>query len=324
MSTVDASHSPPYIPKKAKIGEPQSRTLQQQQRLWGWIFLSPWIIGFTLFTAAPIIMSLGFTFTNFSLSSTDPIEFVGLANWQKLLTDPLALTALGVTLKFAALAVPIGIILPLGLAVLLNAKHLFGKRIWRTLFYMPYMVPAVSGIFIWMSFMNAQAGWLNRFLKLIGIQDPPNWLGDASWILPAFVFMGIWGVGNAMLTMLATIQGVPTELYEAADVDGANSVIKFFRITLPMISPVIFYNLVLSVIGLMQYFVVPYVVTRGTGQPGNSAYFFNMHLYKTAFTFFDMGYGATQAWLIFIVALILTVGLFLSSRYWVYYAGERE
>jgi multiple sugar transport system permease protein len=124
-----------------------------------------------------------------------------------------------------------------------------------------------------------------------------------------------------MLTMLATMQGVPTELYEAAEVDGAGAWSKFYKITVPMISPVIFYNLVLSVIGLMQYFVVPYIVTRGTGQPNNAAYFFNMHLYKTAFTFFDMGYGATQAWLIFLVALVLTIILFSTSRRWVYYAG---
>jgi multiple sugar transport system permease protein len=298
----------------------QRWTLMQQQRVWGWIFLSPWIIGFLLFTAAPIIASLIFTFTEFNLSNPE-IKFVGLKNWQKLFSDPLALTALGVTFKFALFAVPVGIVLPLGLAALLNSKFLAGKRLWRTLFYLPYMVPAVSTIFIWQSFLNGQTGWLNRILRLVGVADPPNWFQDENWILFAFLLVGVWGVGNAMLTMLATMQGVPTELYEAADVDGANGWVKFYRITIPMISPVIFYNLVLSVIGLMQYFVFPYIVTRGTGQPNNSAYFFNMHLYKTAFTYFDMGYGATQAWLIFIIALALTIGLFATSRRWVYYSS---
>lgn len=298
----------------------QKRTLQQQQRLWGWLFLSPWIIGFVVFTAAPILASLLFTFTEFNLSNPE-IKFIGLKNWSKLFADPLTWTALGVTLKFALFAVPVGLIIPIGLAALLNSKWLVGKRIWRTLFYMPYMVPAVSGIFIWQSFLNGQTGWLNRVLRLIGIMDPPNWLGDANWISFAFILMGIWGVGNAMLIMLATMQGVPTELYEAADVDGANGWVKFLRITLPLISPVIFYNLVLSFIGLMQYFVVPYIVTRGTGQPGNSAFFFNMHLYKTAFTFFDMGLAAAQAWLIFIVAISITAILFATSRYWVYYTS---
>jgi multiple sugar transport system permease protein len=298
----------------------QRMSIERRQRLWGWLFLSPWIIGFVVFTAAPIIASLIFTFTDFNLGSSE-IHFVGLKNWQKLFTDPLALTSLTTTIKFALFALPIGILIPLGLAALLNSKSLFGKRIWRTLFYMPYMVPAVSGIFVWLSFLNGQTGWLNRILQAVGVVDPPNWLQDETWILQAFVIMGLWGIGNAMLTMLATMQGVPTELYEAADVDGANGWTKFMRITLPMISPVIFYNVVLSVIGLMQYFETPYVATRGTGHPGTAAYFFNMHLYKTAFTFFDMGYGATLAWLMFIIALALTIGLFATSRRWVYYSN---
>lgn len=320
MATVDTPHE--SLSRVSQVVPvTTARTLQQQQRIWGWIFLSPWIIGFLVFTAAPIVASLIFTFTDYTLASPDQIAFVGLKNWQKLFNDPLAITALGVTIKFAVISVPIGLLIPLGLASLLNSKQLLGKRLWRLLFYMPYMVPVVSGIFIWQSFLNGQAGWLNRVLRLIGIADPPNWLQDESWILPALFLMGIWGAGNAMLTMLATMQGVPTELYEAADVDGAGSWTKWRKITLPMISPVIFYNLILSVIFVMQYFERAYIVTRGTGQPNNSAYFFNMHLYKTAFTFFDMGYGATQAWLIFIIALGLTIFLFATARRWVYYAS---
>lgn len=299
---------------------PKIMTIEQRQRMWGWLFLSPWIIGFVVFTAAPIIASLIFTFTDFNLGKSE-INFVGLKNWQKLFSDPLALTSLMTTIKFALISVPIGIVVPLGLAALMNSKWLAGKRLWRTLFYMPYMVPAVSAIFVWLSFLNGQTGWLNRILRSVGIVDPPNWFQDEAWILQAFVIMGLWGVGNAMLTMLATMQGVPTELYEAADVDGANGVTKFMRITLPMISPVIFYNLVLSVIGLMQYFETAYIATRGTGHPGTAAYFFNMHLYKTAFTFFDMGYGATLAWVMFIIALGLTILLFSTSRRWVYYSN---
>lgn len=319
MTAVEQPHA---APAPLAVKQPRRKSsLMRQQRIWGWIFLSPWLIGFTVFTAAPIIVSLYFSFTDFNLGNPQAMQFVGLRNWQKLFTDPLTLTALGVTIRFALIAVPIGILIPLGLAALLNSKYLIGKRIWRTLFYMTYMVPAVSSIFIWQSFLNAQTGWLNRLLRVVGVENPPNWLGNEQTILFGFLFMGIWGVGNAMLTMLATMQGVPSELYEAADVDGAGGWTKFRKITIPMISPVIFYNLVLSVIGLMQYFVVPYIVTRGTGQPGNSAYFFNMHLYKTAFTFFDMGYGATQAWLIFLIALVLTIFLFLTSRRWVYYAS---
>ncbi|MCL4250830.1 MAG: sugar ABC transporter permease [Anaerolineae bacterium] len=303
------------------LSAPQGRatSLAQQQRRWGWIFLSPWIFGFIVFTAAPVVASLVFTFTDFNLANAE-ITFVGLQNWQKLFTDPLTLTALGVTLRFAVLAVPFGILMPLGLATLLNSKYLVGKRLWRTLFYMPYIVPVVSSVFIWQSFLNGQNGWLNRILTMVGF-DPPNWIQDERWILPALILIGTWGVGNAMLTILATMQGVPTELYEAAAVDGANAWVKWRRITLPMISPVIFYNLVLSVIGLMRYFEVPYIITYGTGRPGTSAYFYNMHLYKTAFTYADMGYGAALAWLIFIVSMALTIILFASARHWVYYAS---
>ncbi|MBX3080600.1 MAG: sugar ABC transporter permease [Anaerolineae bacterium] len=299
---------------------PSGVSMQERQRRWGWVFLSPWLIGFTVFSAIPIIASLVFTFTEFNLNNPE-IKFVGLDNWAKLFNDPLTLTSLGVTLKFALLSLPVSILLPLGLATLLNSKSLMGKSIWRPLFYMPYIVPAVSSIFVWQSVLNGETGWINRILKLLGVVDPPSWLKDANWIFGAFILIGIWGVGNAMLTMLATMQGVPTELYEAAEVDGANAWIKWYKITLPMISPVIFYNMVLSVIGLMQYFVVPYIITNGTGQPGTSAYFFNMHLYKTAFKFFDMGYGATLAWVIFLIALGLTLILFTTANRWVYYSG---
>lgn len=311
----------------------QAQGLERQQKRWGLIFLSPWVIGFSLFTALPILISLYWTFTDFSLGSGEAPVWIGLANWQRLFTDSDTLLSLSVTLRFALLAVPISIILPLGLAGLLNSQFLVGKRFWRTLFYMPYMVPAVSSIFIWQAFLNGQTGWLNRILRIFGFESDtfkgtlaswgfdtlPNWLEDERTILFGLLLMGIWGSGNAMLTMLASMQGVPKELYEAADVDGAGSWIKFLRITIPMISPVIFYNLVLAVIGLMQYFVVPYIVTRG--QPDDSVFFYNIHFYKTAFTFFDMGYGATLAWFIFIISLILTVLLFSTSGRWVFYAG---
>lgn len=314
-------------------GRNKAQGLERQQKRWGLIFLSPWIIGFSVFTALPILISLYWTFTDFSLGSGEPPVWIGLANWQRLFTDTDTLLSLSVTLKFAVIAVPIAILLPLGLAALLNAENLIGKPFWRTLFYMPYMVPLVSGIFIWQAFLNGQTGWLNRILRLFGFESDafkpileglgfdtlPNWLQDERTVLFGLLLMGIWGSGNAMLTMLASMQGVPKELYEAADVDGAGAWKKFTRITIPMISPVIFYNLVLAVIGLMQYFVVPYIVS--SGQPDDSVFFFNIHFYKTAFTFFDMGYGATLAWFIFIISLILTVLLFTTSGRWVFYSG---
>ncbi len=319
-TTSNTTRAAAVLPLEVSAVKPKKHDLQKQQRRWGWLFMSPWLIGFTIFTAFPMIASLYFSFTNFNLDHPDQIQFTGLTNWKTLFTDPLTLQSMGVTLKFALIAVPIGLIIPIGMAALLQSKYLRGKRIWTTLFYLPYMVPAVSGVYIWQAFLNNDTGWLNRILRMVGI-SPPDWIYDANWILVAFLLIGVWGVGNAMLTILATMQGVPTELYEASSVDGANAVTKFVRITLPMISPVIFYNLVLSVVGLMQYFVVPFIITNGSGDPNKAAYFFNMHLYKTAFTYTNMGYGSTLAWFMFIIALAITIGLFTTARRWVYYAS---
>jgi multiple sugar transport system permease protein len=306
------------------LSNPPKRVLttEQRQRRWGWIFLSPWIIGFFLFTLFPIAASLVFSFTDFNLSKPDNIQFIGLANWGRLFTDPGVRDSLSVTLTFLLFALPVSLLLPLLIATLLNSKLVAGKRFFRVLFYMPYMVPAISGIYVWQSFLNGQTGWLNRLLAIIGITGP-SWLADGSYVFAGMILMGVWGIGNAYLTMLAGLQGVPTDLYEAAKVDGANPLVVWTRITVPMISPVLFYNLILTVIALLQFFVVPYIIgDAGQGRPDNKTYFVNVHLYKTAFTFQDMGYGATLAWLIFIIAIVITGFLFFTSRFWVYYAGE--
>jgi ABC-type sugar transport system permease subunit len=299
--------------------QPRKRTLEQEQRLWGLIFLSPWIFGFLVFTLFPMAASLVFSFTDFTIGKE--INWIGLANWQKLFSDPQTVNSLSVTIRFGLLALPITILVPLGLAAMLNSKVVKGKPLLRVFFYMPYMVPAISGVFIWQSFLNGQTGWLNRLLRPLGIAEPPNWIFDPYWINSALVMIGLWGIGNAMITMLASMQAVPTELYDAASVDGAGPLMVFRKITLPMISPVIFYNVVLTVIGLMQYFVVPYVLSNQT-RSNESTYFINLHLYRTAFQFQDMGYASALAWFIFAIALVMTLSLFATSRRWVYYAGE--
>jgi multiple sugar transport system permease protein len=294
--------------------------MHKRQIRWGWIFLSPWIIGFLVFTLFPMLASLVFTFTDFNLNDPDAMRFIGFDNYVTLTEDPDLHTALRVTVFFMLISLPFSIIIPLCLALLLNAESLWGKRLFRTLFYMPFVVPAVSAVGIWNGFLNSQSGWLNRFLELIGIAGPA-WTDSTTYIYPALLMIGVWATGNAMLVTLAGLQGVPTELYEAAKVDGAGPVRRVWVITLPMISPVIFYNLILTTIGLFRYFDVPYMLKRGTGDPGNSTLFYNIHFYKTAFTFKDMGYGATQAWGLFVVALLVTLALFYSARFWVYYAG---
>lgn len=296
----------------------RGRTLQQQQRLWGWIFLSPWVIGFFLFSLFPLIASFYFSFTDYRIGESP--KWTGLENWENLFKDPITYNSLRVTFRFGLFMLPVSILFPLGLAALLNSKYLAGKRLLRVLFYMPYMVPAISGAFIWQNFLNGQTGLLNRLLRLGGMSDPPDWLFNPTFVHPAMVLIGLWGVGNAMLTMLAGMQGVPTELYEAARVDGAGPLTTFRRITIPMISPVILYNLVLTVIGLMQYFVVPYVLSNTT-RSNPETNFINLHLYRTAFLYFNMGYASAIAWFLFAVAMLLTLFVLYTSRRWVYYSG---
>ena len=305
---------------------------RREMRL-GLTFLSPWIFGFIAFTFLPIIASLIFSFLN--LKITDGIlsrpEFVGLDNYKQLFTDPQIWTgesgtrgSLWITIRFGLIALPVGILLPLGLALLLNNPNLKGGMALRSLFYMPYIIPFVAAIFLWGGMLNAESGWINRALMSLGLprDSVPNWTNDINWVYPSYVIMGIWGVGNAILIMLSGLQGVPTELYDAAKVDGANGWQAFLNVTFPMISPVIFYNLTLSIVGLFQYFLVPLVVNNGTGRPGGATMFYNLYLYKTFFTFQNMSYGSAMAWLLFVMILIVTVLLFGTARYWVYYAGE--
>lgn len=305
--------------------ESQGMSLDKKRQIWGWIFLSPWIFGFFIFTALPMVASLVFSFTDFDLNAANDIDFIGLKNYGQLFTDPRVEESLYATLKFSLIALPLAIALPVLLAGLLNSKYLIGKPIFRTLFYMPYMVPIVSATYIWGGVLNTNSGWINRFLEeIIGISNGPDWIFSTTWIYPALNIIGLWGIGNAMLFTLASMQGVPTELYEAARVDGAGPWGLFRHITIPMISPIIFYNLILSVIGLFRYFEVPFILKQGSGDPGGATMFFNIHLYQTAFTFKDMGYGATLAWLLFVMAMAVTIILFATARYWVFYAAGEE
>ena len=298
----------------------------------GILFLAPWIFGFLAFTLLPMLATLFFSFLNLRITDgiLSPPQFVGLENYKHLLNDPQVWStsttpgSLWITIKFGLIALPIGILLPLGIAVLMNNKNLKGQHLFRSLFYMPYIVPFVAALFIWGGMLNPESGWINRSLMYLGVpkQSVPLWANDVNWVYPSYVIMGIWGIGNAMLIMLAGLQGVPTELYDAATVDGANGWQTFWKVTFPMISPVIFYNIVLSMVGLFQYFLVPLVVNQGNGNPGGATYFYNLYLFKTFFTFQNMSYGSTLAWFLFVVILLLTIILFGTAKYWVYYAGE--
>jgi multiple sugar transport system permease protein len=307
-----------------KLNEPEpGMSLARREALWGYAFISPWLVGFLLLTLVPMIATFVFTFTNINLNQQTPLRFVGFDNYAHLLRDARTWDALLVTLKFAAIALPIGLILPFGLAMMLNSKSLRGSRYFQALFFMPYVIPFVAAIFAWSGMLNPEEGWINGVLGVLGIQGP-NWLNDPSWVYPALVLVGLWGVGSAVIINLAGLQNVPTELYDAARVDGAGWWGQLRHVTLPLMSPVIFYSVTLGVVGVLQYFLVPLVLYSGSGRPGGSTFFFNIYLYKTFFTFQDMSFGATLAWLLFVVILGITLVLFWSARYWVYYAGEAK
>ena len=269
-----------------------------------------------------MVATFAFTLTNINLAQDEPLQFVGLRNYQTLIGDKQARDALGVTIKFALLALPVAVVLPFAVALLLHSRNLRGSGAFRVLFFLPYVVPFVAGVLIWGGMLEQQSGWVNGFLRLIGIADPPSWLDDPAWIYPGLVIMGIWGIGAGMIVYIAGLKGIPTEYYDAAKIDGAGAWATLRHVTIPMISPVIFYTLVLGIVEVLQYFLVPLVLKNGTGQPGGSTLFFNLYLYKNFFSFQDMSYGATLAWLLFAVTLAITAVLFWASRRWVYYAGE--
>ena len=307
----------------ALSAEPPRSGLAKREAFWGWVFISPWLIGFLFLTLAPMVATFIFTFTNVNLIQEKPLRFVGLDNYAHLLNDARTWDALGVTFKFAAIALPIGLILPFGIALLLNSKSLRGSRYFQALFFMPYVIPFVAAIFAWSGMLNPEAGWINATLGFFGL-DGPNWLNDPSWVYPALVLVGLWGIGSAVIINLAGMQNVPTELYDAARVDGAGWWGQLRNVTLPLMSPVIFYSITLGTVGVLQYFLVPLVLYSGDGRPGGTTFFFNIYLYKTFFTFQDMSFGATLAWMLFVIILALTLLLFWSAKYWVYYAGETK
>jgi ABC-type sugar transport system permease subunit len=304
------------------LRQPRFSGLGWRRARWGYVFIAPWIIGFLAFTAIPMVATLAFSFTNINLAQAEPLQFVGLKNYEALVKDRQVWASLGITLKFAVIALPLAVILPLLFALLLHSRHLWGSGVFRVLFFLPYVVPFVATVFIWGGMLNPSTGWINLGLQAIGVENPPPWLEDPGWVYPGLALIGVWGIGAGMIVYLAGLKGIPSELYDAARIDGAGGPAVLRHITIPMMSPVIFYTLVLAIVEVLQYFLVPLVLKNGTGEPGGSTLFFNLYLYKNFFSFQDMSYGATLAWLLFAITLVITLVLFRSSRRWVYYAGE--
>jgi multiple sugar transport system permease protein len=287
-----------------------------RENVTGWLMALPFVLGLLMWTLGPMSYSLYLAMTNWDLLT--PPKWVGLGNFRQMFTTPETWLSLRVTTSYALGAIPLGMALGLFVALLLNTK-VRGLSIWRSIYYLPAVLSGVAVSLLWQFIFSADWGVLNYVLSLAGVQGPA-WLNSETWALPALIIMSLWGVGGDMVIYLAALQGVPTELYEAADVDGANTWRKFWNITLPMISPVIFFQLITGIIAALQTFTQSFIMTRGG--PNNATLFFVLYLYRNAFQYFRMGYASALAWLLFIYILILTLFVFRSSAAWVYYAGE--
>jgi multiple sugar transport system permease protein len=297
-------------------------TLARREAIWAYALISPWILGFIVFTLGPMVASIYFSLTNLTVTTlTRAPKFAGLLNWIKMLTDdPKFWWSFRVTVTYAAAAIPLGLALGLALALLLNAK-VPGLRVWRTIFYMPSVLSTVAVAVLWTFIFNPSFGVLNWLLRVTSLwRHPPGWLGSTTWALPALILMSLWGVGGGMIIYLAGLQGIPTTLYEAATIDGAGAAQRFWSITLPMISPVIFYNLITGIIGTFQYFANAFIMTNGG--PADATLFYNLYLYRQTFTFGDLAFGSAMAWFLLFVVLVLSLLVFRSSSMWVYYEGE--
>ncbi len=299
--------------------EPPKRSVlnyRQWEAVAGYLFILPWIVGFLTLTLGPIVASLYFSFTNYQL--VKPPVWTGLANYERLINDKLFWQSMRVTATYVAVSVPVGLVLAFGVALLMN-QRVKGIGFWRTVFYLPNLVPLVAATMLWLWIFNPEFGLLNGALDRIGI-DGPLWLQSQKWALPSLIFMNLWTVGGSTLIYLAGLQGIPSDLYEAVEVDGGGHMAKLRAVTIPQMTPVIFYNLILGLIAGFQVFAQPLIMTGGG--PRYSTLFVVLYLYQNAFSNFRMGYASAIAWALFMVILVLTVLLFWLSNRWVYYEGD--
>lgn len=292
------------------------RSTKQRRELWlGLAFVSPWLIGFAVFTVYPVFASLYFSFTDYNVVSSP--RWIGLRNYVDLWNDPLFGKSLYNTLYLAAIGIPVSLIFSLIIAVMLNRKMRF-QGLFRTIYFLPSVVPAVAVALLWRWFLNPDFGPVNQALEFVGIAGP-GWLSDPLWSKPALILASLWGVGGSMVIYLAGLQNIPVPLYEAADLDGANAWQRLRYVTLPMLSPVILFNLIMGIITSFQAFTNIYVMTGGG--PSNSTMVYALYLYQNAFQFFRMGFASAMAWVLMVITVGALVLIFRTSG-WVYYEGQ--
>mgnify|MGYP001225336739 CR=1 FL=1 len=293
---------------------PKLSKLEKRNLITGLLFISPWIVGFVVFLLYPIAASAYYSLTSFT--PVGQARFIGLQNYQQLLTsDPLFVKSLANTAYYALFSIPLSNILAFGLAALLNSE-LAGQSFFRIVFYLPSILPVVAKSIVWIWLLHPQYGIVTAVLQAFGL-PAINWFTDANWAKPGLILMNTWSVGGMMLLYLAALQHVPVELYEAASLDGAGSYQRMWKITLPMISPVILFNVVISLIGTFQYFTEAAIITNGG--PGDATLFYSMYLYKNAFAYFKMGYASAMAWILFVIILGFTLIIFKTSAKRIYY-----
>jgi multiple sugar transport system permease protein len=305
--------------KKIKELSPQQR--RRKTFFTGLLFVSPWIIGFVLFQLYPIVMSAYYSLTEYNLFN--PPEWVGLENYSELFADDKFYLSLYNTVFITIFGLIPQLIFTLVMAVILN-MNVKGKSLYRTIYFLPTLVPAIASSLLWMWLFNSQYGLINEFLGSIGLIEP-NWLLDPAYTKYAIIIMGFWGTGTNTVMYLAALQGVPRTFYEAAEIDGANRWQKFWHITIPAISPITLYLLIMGLIGSFQIFTQADVLgtqAQSIGGPENSMLFYAVYLYQIGFKFLNYGVASAMAWILFIIVLILTIVIFRSSARWVYYGGE--
>jgi len=280
---------------------------------WGVLFAMPAILGFAIFTIGPMVASFVFSLTDWTVGATP--RFIGVDNYRAMVDDPLFWKSLGVTTYYTLAAVPIALVVGFVVAMLVNAGWR-RQSVWRTIYYLPTLVPAVASAVLWIWIFNPDSGLFNSVLRALGLPTS-NWIYSESTAVPSLIIMSTWGFGNAMVIFLAGLQGVPRHLYEAVALDGGGAWAKFWHVTLPFMTPVIFYNLVTGVIGTFQVFNQAYIMT--SGGPNNATLFYIYYLYTQAFTDSQMGYASALAWVLFLIVLVITAALFRNARSWVYY-----
>jgi len=298
--------------RRGWLGSP----LQRREAIEGYLWISPWVIGFLIFSLGPIIASAYLSLTEYKIAGTP--EWIGLENYrQAFFVDKQFWPSLWRTVYYSVALVVLGVSLSLAAAILLN-QNIKGRAFYRALYYLPSLTPVVALAILWRWLLQPQVGLVNTMLYQVGIEGP-GWLTDSDWAIPALIMVGLWASigGGRMIIFLAGLQGVPKELFESAEIDGANAIQRFFNITLPLISPVIFFNVILGVIGSFSVFSVAYIATEGG--PNYATWFYMLHLYYNAFSYFQMGYASALAWIFFIIIFILSfIQIKLSNR-WVYY-----